>query len=168
MIRIFRVASVTMALLATIACVGRPETFPVEIDTAWRDSGDPEEETGDTGDSGEPLGPRGGLSIAYTFDPGMLGVTSCEEAGLDVISVVLVPSFGAAREPIVFPCQGQELRVHDLAAGGWVATLVGGVAPAVTWESVPAAVSVLEGDTSAYTVSLVCDPNEVDDGCGGG
>ncbi len=167
-----KAGAVAATLATSTGCFGRGNTI-VGVgpdrppDTAWDDTWDPGE-TGETGvDTDITSGPRGGLVFPYTFEPGMLGATSCAEAHLDTISVVLHPSGDVRREPLVFPCMEQDLRIYDLAVGLYSAQIVGGEAPGVTWESAPVDVYVPWDDVREVPVVLVCQSNDVDDGCGG-
>jgi hypothetical protein len=108
-------------------------------------------------------GDAGALTVTYTLRSWEADV-SCADAGLSTLQLVAE----GAGEPIAadFPCDDQPIRLADVPSGSWTVSLHGDhgsdEGPFFAGES---SVQV-DGDTEV-DVTVNCDENGWDDGCGG-
>jgi hypothetical protein len=111
-------------------------------------------------------GGTGAVSVAYTWSS-IAGFSSCTEAGVTALSVVVSPQGGPAADAISYPCNDEAVLVANVAMGDWVVSITASATSERSWASDTVAVHVDADATATATVTLDCTAL-APDACGGG
>jgi hypothetical protein len=147
------VRSASIGLVLMLVGCGQFTEADIEIDTARPDMPD----TADTDAQG------GALTVSYTL-VGYNGTADCAAAGVSLVHLVA----SGPGEPIEvdYPCDDEAIRLADVAAGAWTVELRAEIRDAEGPFYAGEGSVEIEGE-SVLDVTLECDDNGWDDGCGG-